>query len=100
MQEKKQRLRLYCRYVIDMIENIVAEYSAQNYSRTMKGIGERVKRYRRDKGLSQKDLADKAGINIETVVRLEAGISVGLRILYAIADALDKKIGALISRLG
>lgn len=79
-----------------MVENIVAEYSVRIYPPRMRGIGEIVKSERKAKGLNQKELADLSGINTETLVRLEAGVNVGIARLYAVAKALGKKVGFFI----
>ena len=52
-------------------------------------IGKRIARYRIDGNLSQKELADKAGIGLVTLIRLESGESINTRTLYKVLKALS-----------
>lgn len=53
-------------------------------------IGERIKALRKQKKISQKDLAEKLGITSNTLYRYEHGdISISLEMLANIAEALD-----------
>ena len=53
-------------------------------------LADNIRYYRRDKNLSQFELAEIAGINEKTVTRAESGkITIKLDILYKIAKALD-----------
>ena len=53
-------------------------------------IGERIKALRKQKKISQKDLAEKLGITSNTLYRYEHGdISISLEMLHKIAEALD-----------
>ena len=58
----------------------------ENYMQT---LGNRIKAYRIMKGMSQKDLADKAGISGRSISRLEQGTSVQTETLFKILEALD-----------
>ena len=56
-------------------------------------IGKRIAELRKEKELSQVDLALKAGLDKGHIARIELGrYSVGLDTLQKIADALDVKI--------
>jgi len=62
----------------------------------MKGIGECVKSRRLERKLSQQALADLAGMNIETVNRIEHDQNCGIDSLYDIANALGLVLGDLL----
>lgn len=52
-------------------------------------IGENVRRLRRDKGWTQTELAEKAGIRLVHVNRIETGkSSPSAEVLFALADSL------------
>lgn len=56
-------------------------------------IGERIKRIRESKGMSQKDLASKCGIIYQTIGKYERGIlNPKLATIMEIANALDVEI--------
>lgn len=63
-----------------------------------KGLGERLKRYRKDLGMSQADLARKAKVSAAYISELESGL--GRRpsgeILLRLADALEVTIAELL----
>ena len=55
-----------------------------------RAVGERIKTLRQKKGLTQDDLANRAGLNRVHLYRLETGRqSMTLRTLKIIADALE-----------
>lgn len=60
-----------------------------------------VKTYRKKKGLTQKDLANRAGLNIRQLQKIENDEvqteNVTLKTMQAIAQALNAKIDDLIS---
>lgn len=58
-------------------------------------VGDVVRKLRDAGGMSQRDLADRAGLNISTVVRLEDGAVVTVETLTAVAGAFDMSLGAL-----
>ncbi len=61
-------------------------------------IGERIKRYRKDKGLTQNDLAAKLHISIGYISKVERGIEKpNLELLSSIAEYLDCDIANLVS---
>lgn len=61
----------------------------------------RVKTYRKKQGLTQTDLANRAGLNIRQIQKIENGEvqteNVTLKTMQAIAQALNVKIDDLIS---
>ena len=61
-------------------------------------IGERIKRYRVNAGVSQKDLESESGVSIRSISRLEQGASIQLESLIKILSALnlDSNIDLLI----
>lgn len=46
--------------------------------------------------MTQEALAQKSGVSYRTVTRLEAGSSPSLRVVAAIASALDTSVAALV----
>lgn len=52
-------------------------------------IGERIKQYRVNAGVSQKDLADESGVSVRSISRLEQGSSIQLESLIKILSALN-----------
>lgn len=64
-------------------------------------MNNRVKTYRKKQGLTQTDLATRAGLNIRQIQKIENGEAqtenVTLKTMQAIAQALNAKIDDLIS---
>lgn len=59
-------------------------------------IGEKIKKYRKEKGLTQKELADKIGKGFSTVQKYELNISQPpIDVLNRIADTLDIDVSKL-----
>ena len=59
-------------------------------------IGEKIKKYRKEKGLTQKELADKIGKGFSTVQKYELNISQPpIDVLNRIADTLDINVSKL-----
>lgn len=59
-------------------------------------IGENIKKYRKEKGLTQKELADKIGKGFSTVQKYELNISQPpIDVLNRIADTLDINVSKL-----
>lgn len=60
-----------------------------------------VKMYRKKQGLTQADLANRAGLNIRQIQKIENGEvqteNIALKTMQAIAQALNAKIDDLIS---
>ena len=58
-----------------------------------KRIGRQLAEIRREKGMTQQEVADKAGLLRPHIARIEAGsFSVGIDTLAAIAEALGQQI--------
>jgi transcriptional regulator with XRE-family HTH domain len=56
-------------------------------------IGQHIAQLRREKGMTQQDLADRVEMQRSHIARIEAGrYSVGLDTLAAIAQALGKRL--------
>lgn len=56
-------------------------------------IGSKIAQLRKEAGLSQRDLADKAGLTQNTIYKIENGkFSVGIDVLDRVAKALNRKI--------
>ena len=62
------------------------KYSCQYFQ---KSIGERLKQYRINAGISQKDLESESGVSVRSISRLEQGASVQLDSLIKILSALN-----------
>lgn len=62
--------------------------------------GDVIRKIRKQKGLSQGELANRASLHRDTVVRAEQSGNVGVLFIYQIASALDVHITELFSRKG
>ena len=73
--------------------------SRLNYKEYQKLIGDRIKQYRVNAGISQKDLENESGVSVRSISRLEQGASVQLESLIKILTALnlDANLDLLIS---
>ena len=60
-----------------------------DYRYYQKNIGERLKQYRINAGLTQQDLENKSGVSVRSISRLEQGASVQLESLIKILSALN-----------
>lgn len=64
-------------------------------------MNNRIKTYRKKQGLTQADLANRAGLNIRQIQKIENGEAqtenITLKTMQAIAQALNAKIDDLIS---
>ena len=60
-----------------------------NTEQTLKEIGARVRRYRLNRNLSQKEVAARAGIGLASAARLEDGSGSTLANLIRVLTALD-----------
>lgn len=60
-----------------------------NYKEYQKLIGDRIKQYRVNAGISQKDLENQSGVSVRSISRLEQGASVQLESLIKILTALN-----------
>lgn len=64
-----------------------------NYSK----IGEKIKKYRKAKGISQEFLAEKVGISVTHMSHIETGnTKLSLPVIVSLSDALDVQIDDLI----
>lgn len=62
-----------------------------------RAIGDRVRRCRSAKGMTQERLAEALGVHAETVSRYETGaISASIALLYRLADVLGVQVEALL----
>lgn len=55
----------------------------------LRRFGDRVRSVREKRGYSQVELAKRAGVNKETVNRMELGGNIGIQTVYKVADALE-----------
>lgn len=64
----------------------------------MSVLGENLKRYRKEKGLSQEKLAQKAGVTYSTLSKIEAGYNTNPKVLSLVrlAKALDVTVTDLL----
>ncbi len=59
-------------------------------------LGDRVRRFRKDAGLTQEKLAEKVDVAVETISRLERGHSIpSVEKFYEIAQAIDVEMTVL-----
>ncbi|WP_066518280.1 helix-turn-helix domain-containing protein [Curtobacterium ammoniigenes] len=73
-------------------------HSQPEAPRVLAHVADNVRRHRITLGLSQKDLAERAGISRRTVISLEAGeANISLSGLDRLADALDTSFVALVA---
>src|SRR5262245_22547008 len=73
---------------------------ARGRSRGLQPDGEQIQRLRRDKGWTQKQLADEVGFAKKTVERLENGEPTRRQTLQVVADALGVRVEDLLVREG
>lgn len=59
------------------------------------GIGHEIRKARDEQGLTQTELASKAGVSRPTVARVELGVAISIATLEKIADALGLNIGLI-----
>ncbi len=67
----------------------VTKGAAMNTEQTLVEIGERIKRQRLNRNISQKELAERAGIGINSVARLEDGKGSTLANFVRVLNAMD-----------
>lgn len=60
-----------------------------NHSNYQKLIGDRVKQYRINAGISQRDLENESGVSVRSISRLEQGTSIQLESFVKILSALN-----------
>lgn len=69
------------------------------YSDRYKKIGQKIKYYRRRKGLTQQELADKISISLSYLTKIEAqncDKPFSLEVLFEVSDALNKPVTCLL----
>ncbi|MBW2614796.1 MAG: helix-turn-helix transcriptional regulator [Deltaproteobacteria bacterium] len=82
----------------DVIQTLSSGKTMTSDPEVGKRIGQRVKALRKERGLTQDQLAKMAGFKRPNISRLEAGIHVpGLPLLERLAESLQVKISDLIS---
>jgi transcriptional regulator with XRE-family HTH domain len=60
--------------------------------------GRRAQEWRRFRGLTQEQLAERAEVSLSSVQRIESGAEIRFSALLMVADALGVPIGSLLSR--
>ncbi len=81
----------------DVIEDLAAGKRKKPNFEISKRIGEHIKRLRKEKGLTQEQLAIMADMKRPNLSRLEAGVNMpGLPLLDRLADSLQVKISDLV----
>lgn len=68
-----------------------------NYNKVYEKVGKRIRSLRRGKGISQEELAVKAGVNRAYMWELESGRNMSIRTAYKIAQALDVTLSELLN---
>ncbi len=69
------------------------------YDKKYKDIGKKIAKYRKEKGLSQEELANEVGISYSYITQIEAPNvtkKMSLEVLYDIADVLDIDVKELL----
>lgn len=61
-------------------------------------IGQQIRKARDKQGLTQTELAAKAGVSRPTVARVELGVAISIATLEKIADALGLDVGLIPAR--
>lgn len=72
---------------------------SQKHSKQYKIIGQTIKKYRKQKGLTQERLADNVGISISYITKIEAincDMPFSLEVLLDIAEVLEVSIHQLL----
>lgn len=68
----------------------------KQFARSPKDIGQAIRQARKDKNLTQKDLAVKSGVWQETISKVETGAaSTKVETLFALLAALDLELSVL-----
>jgi len=72
----------------------------KGYSQEIKILGEKIKKIREKKGMSQGTLAAMCDVDTRTIQRIEKGeYGFGVPLLFAISEALGRKAEGLIKGL-
>ncbi len=72
---------------------------SEKYDKKYKEIGKKVAKYRKQKGLSQEELANEVGISYSYITQIEAPNVIkkmSLEVLFDIADVLEIDIKELL----
>ena len=64
------------------------EWNSLSNSEILQEIGERIKKLRISKKLTQQQVADKAGVSLFTMAKIEKGFSVSLSMMVAVLRVL------------
>jgi len=67
-----------------------------NYQPLYKKLGERTEYLRKEKGLTQEELAEKAGLHRAYFWDIESGRNISIKTAYNIARALDINLSKLL----
>jgi transcriptional regulator with XRE-family HTH domain len=72
-------------------------FLAQKYAKKHYRVGRQIQKLRKERGLTQEQLADKLHISLTSMGRIEtAKLVPNLRMLYKIAEVLEVKVKDLI----
>lgn len=66
-----------------------------NYTFMYKRLGERIEKLRKEKGLTQEELAEKAGLHRAYFWDIEQGRNISIKTAYVIAKALGVTLSEL-----
>lgn len=67
-----------------------------NYQPIYRKLGERIELLRKEKGLTQEELAEKAGLHRAYFWDIEKGRNISIKTAYNIARALDTTLSKLL----
>ncbi len=66
-----------------------------NYNHLYKSLSDRIEKLRREKGMSQEKLAEKAGLHRAYFWDIENGRNISIKTAYKISRALDVSLSEL-----
>ncbi len=66
-----------------------------NYQTIYRKLGERIEWFRKEKGMTQEELAEKAGLHRAYFWDIERGRNISVRTAYLISRALEIKLSTL-----
>lgn len=66
-----------------------------NYNHLYKKLADRIEKLRKDKGLTQEQLADKAGLHRAYFWDIESGRNISIKTAYKVAKALGVNLAQL-----
>lgn len=66
-----------------------------NYNFLYQNLGDRIEKLRKEKGLTQEELAEKAGLHRAYFWDIESGRNISVKTAYKIAKALGVKLSDL-----